>query len=145
MAKKAKTRNRLPKRVAGVKVPKALRRGRLGRLLASPVGQAIIIESVVRTGEHMLSRGSSTGSALRGVVDRSGAAASDLGGQAAEQSSQVVYAMRQAARAFIDAMQEDRQARVQAELEPSGVGGGRKDGGLEKKESKVEPRPHTAH
>jgi hypothetical protein len=144
MAKKAKKRNRLPKRVAGVKVPKALRRGRLGRLLASPVGQAIIIESVVRTGEHMLSRNSASGSALRDVAGRSGAAASGLGHQAADQSSQVVYALRQAARSFIDAMQEDRQARL-AELEPAlGPRSARKDDGLEKKESKPE-RPHTAH
>lgn len=143
MAKKAKKRNRLPKRIAGVKVPKALRRGQLGQLLASPVGQAILIESVVRMGEHMLSRESATGAALREAAGRPGAAAAGLGDQAAQQSSQVVYAMRRAARTFIDCMQEDRQARL-AELEPATSRSANKDEGLEKKESKPE-RPHTAH
>ena len=38
----------LPKKIAGVKVPKKARKGRFGELLASPSGQAAIAEAVQR-------------------------------------------------------------------------------------------------
>ena len=43
-----KTRSFLPKKIAGVKVPKSVRKGRFGELLASPTGQALIAEAVQR-------------------------------------------------------------------------------------------------
>jgi hypothetical protein len=46
MAKKS--RNVLPKRIAGVKVPKKARKGRFGELLVSPSGQAAIAEAARR-------------------------------------------------------------------------------------------------
>ena len=45
MAKK--TQNYLPKRIAGVKVPKSVRKGPLGELIASPEGPALIAEAVM--------------------------------------------------------------------------------------------------
>jgi hypothetical protein len=48
MAKK--NRSFLPKRIAGVKVPKAVRKGRFGELLASPTGQAVIAEAIMAIG-----------------------------------------------------------------------------------------------
>ncbi|THD75131.1 MAG: hypothetical protein E7812_17835 [Phenylobacterium sp.] len=43
-----KIKSFLPKKIAGVKVPKSVRRGRFGELLASPTGQALIAEAVQR-------------------------------------------------------------------------------------------------
>jgi hypothetical protein len=45
MAKK--NQNFLPKRIAGVKVPKSVRKGPLGELIASPAGPALIAEAVM--------------------------------------------------------------------------------------------------
>ena len=40
----------LPKRIAGVKLPKAVRKGALGRMLASRTGQALIAEAIMAAG-----------------------------------------------------------------------------------------------
>lgn len=125
MAKKRK--NALPKRVGGLKVPKALRRGRAGRLLASSAGQALVIEMAARAGEPPIGREAKPGSAGRKTADRSQDVLADFGDGAAESSAAVVYALRQAARAFVTAMQA-QQAAARAE------GGGRDRG----------PEPDTA-
>ena len=135
MAKKRK--NAVPKRIAGMKVPKGLRKGRVGELLSSPVGQALIIETVARAGEHLIGRESRPGSAVRKGAARSQAAISDLGESASESSAAVVYALRQAARAFVAAMQE-QQAAGRAEA-------GRAEEKLEKKEQGERPDRRTAH
>jgi hypothetical protein len=49
MAKK-KHKSVLPKRIAGVKVPKSVRKGPLGQLLASRTGQALIAEAIMAAG-----------------------------------------------------------------------------------------------
>src|SRR5688500_757547 len=51
MAKsKKKAKSFLPKKIGGVKVPKSVRRGRFGELLASRTGQALIAEAVLGAG-----------------------------------------------------------------------------------------------
>ena len=45
--KKKRTKGLLPKRIAGVKVPRAVRKGRFGELLASQTGQALIAEALM--------------------------------------------------------------------------------------------------
>lgn len=47
-----KTRSYLPKRIAGVKVPKSVRKGRLGELLASPEGPALLADALRGFGAH---------------------------------------------------------------------------------------------
>jgi hypothetical protein len=42
MAKRRKNKNHLPKRIMGVKIPKQLRRGTVGAMLASPVAANVI-------------------------------------------------------------------------------------------------------
>ena len=48
MAKKRK--NKLPKRLAGVKVPKALRKGEIGKFLVSPEGQKLVAQGLAAAG-----------------------------------------------------------------------------------------------
>lgn len=131
MAKKRK--NAVPKRIAGMKVPKSLRKGRVGELLSSPVGQALIVETVARAGEH--------GSAVRKGAVRSKETISDLGENASESSAAVVYALRQAARAFVAAMQE-QQAAGRAEAGRDGEREGEK---VEKKAQGERQDRRTAH
>ena len=70
MSKKA--RSFLPKKIAGVKVPKSVRKGRFGELLASPTGQALIAEAVQR---HHAERGDDEPTASAdGFTDRETAA-----------------------------------------------------------------------
>jgi hypothetical protein len=47
---KKKTKSLLPKRIGGVKVPKALRKGRAGRFLTSPAGVAVLTEAFALAG-----------------------------------------------------------------------------------------------
>ena len=52
MAKsKKKSKSVIPKRIAGVKVPKKARKGRFGELLASRTGQAMIARAILVAGE----------------------------------------------------------------------------------------------
>jgi len=135
MAKKRK--NVVPKRIAGMKVPKSLRKGRVGELLSSPVGQALIIETVARAGEHLIGRQTRPGSAVRKGAVRSQEAISDLGENTSESSAAVVHALRQAARAFVAAMQEQQSA---GRPEP-----GRDEEKVEKKDQGERPDRRTAH
>jgi len=43
----AKKTSYLPKKIAGVKVPKSVRKGPLGELIASPAGPALLAEAVM--------------------------------------------------------------------------------------------------
>ncbi len=64
MAKK-KLKARLPKRIAGVKVPKALRKGPLGQFLGSPAGQAMIVDGLVQAGRALVKADGRPGEALK--------------------------------------------------------------------------------
>jgi len=51
MAKsKKKSKSFLPKKIGGVKVPRSVRKGRFGELLASKTGQALIAEAMLGAG-----------------------------------------------------------------------------------------------
>ena len=53
MAKKRKKKNYLPKRIAGVRVPKTVRRAPVGEFLTSAAGQAIIAALILRAGSRL--------------------------------------------------------------------------------------------
>jgi hypothetical protein len=135
--KKRRTANLVPKRIAGMKTPKALRRGKVGRLLASPAGQALIAATIARAGEPLIGRDARPGSAARTTAVRAQGAISEFGEGTAESSAAFIYALRQAARAFVTAMQESQvAARTEA---------GRDEERLEKKEQGERPDRRTAH
>jgi len=164
MAKKRKTKrktvNAVPKRIAGMKVPKALRRGRVGRLLASPAGQALIVAAAARAGESLIGRDAQPGSAVRKTPAQSQATISTLREGGGESSAAFVYALRQGARAFIAAMQA-QQVATRADLDrarepgPATAGRGEETPGKEetlgkeeilaKKDRGERPDRRTAH
>jgi hypothetical protein len=69
----AKQRIKLPKRIAGVKIPKAIRKGPVAAFLSSPGGQMAIAEAVIALGATYVARrinsGSSVGEAIRDPIE----------------------------------------------------------------------------
>lgn len=139
MAKKAKKakkaqgagggQNFLPKRVAGMRVPRVLRQGRVGELLASPLGQAIVAEAVVRAGFDTVEHEARPGSHTRQALSHPMEGLRHVGEDSGAMSGNVAYAINQAARAFVDAMQSgppehraDEFARERPGKKPEGRG-----------------------
>ncbi|MGA0607045.1 hypothetical protein ACO2Q0_13710 [Phenylobacterium sp. VNQ135] len=106
--KSAKGGGALPKRIAGVKVPKAVRKGRFAELLASRQGQHLIAEAILGAGA--LAAGMKAkddpkvrrmaGNAKDSVVQAGGDTAGALGGA----STTLAFALAEAARAFAEAL-----------------------------------------
>ena len=120
--KKAKTsKGAIPKRIAGVKVPKAVRKGRFGELLASRTGQAVIAQAILGAGavaagvkaKDSPKVQSAARKAKHAITDKAGAAASDTG------ASALAYAFGEAARSFADAMRRGGPTQTSAEDEAS--------------------------
>ena len=113
MARKAK----LPKRIAGVKIPKRIRKGPLGQFLCSRTGQAMVAEAlVIASGALAAQRvtaapGSATGEFLSSSarqLKRAGRAAAAKGSDAHEfmgiATERLAYAGLEGLRAFRDAL-----------------------------------------
>ncbi len=111
MAKRKKRKALLPKRIAGVKVPKSVRKGRLGELLASQTGQALLAQAVLAAGAI-----GATKKAGDAAVDK----ASDAGGvgqrlkggkDPGAAGAILAVALGEAARAFVKSLnQREREA-----------------------------------
>lgn len=110
MAKKSK--NLLPKRIAGVKVPKAVRKGRLGDAIASPAGRAVLAEVLLAAaavaGAKKVKDSGVARDALSDVADRLRDAGGGVKDAGAVAGGTVTYAIGEAARAFVDAFDRRR-------------------------------------
>jgi uncharacterized protein YjbJ (UPF0337 family) len=114
MAKK-KGKDFLPKKIAGVKVPKKVRQGRFGELLASPTGQKVIAEALVAAGavaaaakakdQPAVKRAAGKAKDKLGeVTDRVKGAGDGAGQATADTTGALAYAIGEAARSFADAL-----------------------------------------
>lgn len=114
MAKK-KSKAALPKRIAGVKIPRRVRKSPVGRLLSSPVGQAIVVASLVQAGRELIEHEGRRGTAARRFTDlsavklkrtgkRARRAAEDGADQIGDAGSTLAFAIGEAARSFMDAL-----------------------------------------
>ncbi|MDB5444996.1 MAG: hypothetical protein JWQ97_313 [Phenylobacterium sp.] len=123
MAKKHKHKSLLPKRIAGVKVPKAVRKGRLGELLASQTGRALLAQAVLaagaigatkKAGDAVVDKveDASQPEGLRGfagdVAERLKARGTD-GKDAGAAGAVLAVALGEAARAFVKALNEHQR------------------------------------
>lgn len=103
MAKKTK----VPKTIAGVKLPKALRRG-LRDLAASQNGRTVMVEALAAAGAALAATQAKPGSKTRKLAaekaPKVSAAADELRSQAAEARSATVAALEEAARSFTEAL-----------------------------------------
>jgi hypothetical protein len=107
MAKK-KTKSFLPKRIAGVKVPKAVRKGRLGELLASKRGQALIAEAIMAAGAVGAAKKAKDDPNIRHYVTDAARP-----GEIGAAGGALAYALGEAARSFADALRrgpDEREA-----------------------------------
>ena len=132
MSKKSKAF--LPKKIAGVKVPKKLRKGRVGELLASETGQALIAEALVVASAIADAKTAADDpkarEALTHLFDRVRSLGDGDGGQVSEASSAMTYALGEAARSFAEALRrgkpeepswEAADVDPQAQKSPSGA------------------------
>jgi hypothetical protein len=127
MAKK-KQKSLLPKRIAGVKVPKSVRKGPLGQLLASRTGQALLAEAIMAAGAVGVAKQAND------PPDEAGKHPPLIGGLVADafrrwQSSghdghddpmagSIAYALGEAARVFVRTLNEQRADREAPQPEP---------------------------
>jgi hypothetical protein len=116
MGKKLKIK--LPKRVAGVKIPKAVRKGPIGQFLNSSAGQLVVAQALVAVAGAFAAKemDEPPRDALRHPIE------SAKRGMRAVQPDRLSFALSAAARAFRDAMQSDGEyahARAGAQDEPA--------------------------
>lgn len=124
--KSAKGGSALPKRIAGVKVPKAVRKGRFAELLASRQGQHLIAEAILGAGALAAGMKAKDDPKVRrvakdakeSVVQAGGDTAGAVGGA----SATLAFALAEAARAFAEALRnggpaEPRSFSADAEAE----------------------------
>jgi hypothetical protein len=115
MAKKLK----LPKRLAGIKIPKSVRKGPIGQFINSSGGQVLIAEALLFAAGSYAARqtspDSTVGNFVRHPMDEmkhagraTMHAAGDLRSHLARRSDAVVYAFDQAMQAFRIALEERR-------------------------------------
>ena len=127
MAKKKKSA--LPKRIAGMKVPKALRKGRAARFLASPAGIALLSEAAVAAGAVVAGKQAPKGSIARKLVDHPLAGLSDLTDDAKVRGKESAEALRgafaAASVAFADALRSSADALDPAPKKPTAREGAR--------------------
>jgi hypothetical protein len=105
--KKRKTKSLLPKRIAGVKVPKAVRKGRFGELLASRTGQVLIAEALMAAGAVAGARKAKKSPEARSFLHDAAEHIRERGrGQVelAPAGGALAFALGEAARSFADAL-----------------------------------------
>ncbi|HYG26121.1 MAG TPA: hypothetical protein VD906_04380 [Caulobacteraceae bacterium] len=104
MAKKRKKSAALPKRLAGVKIPKRVRKGPLGDFMASPAGKLVVAEMVAAAGGALMKRDldkhPERKRALKNKAGAVGEAASDAVHSTEHAGANIALAITEAARTF---------------------------------------------
>lgn len=113
-----KSKNLLPKKIAGVKVPKNVRKGRLGELLMSPRGQALIAEAVMAAGAVVGAKKLKDTPKARKALAKAGSSAKQAGDDAVKDAGAatagIAYALGEAARSFADALHREPERETAA-------------------------------
>jgi hypothetical protein len=121
VAKKLKLK--LPKRVAGVKIPKSVRKGPVGQFLNSGAGQVLVAQALVAAaGALAVSKtdpDSRIGDLIHHPVDATRRGGRRAARRDADQAARVSYALREAAQAFRDAMETGSPAEREWREPPS--------------------------
>jgi hypothetical protein len=104
---------KIPKRLAGVKLPKPLRRG-LRDLARSQTGKTVLAEALAAAGAALVATQAAPGSRTRAFVADQGPKVKRAGGRArddiAEARTAAVTALQEAARSFTDSLRGGGQA-----------------------------------
>lgn len=103
----ARTTKKVPKRIAGVKLPKTLRRG-LRDLAASQNGRTVLVEALAAAAAALAASQAQPGSATRKAAAKKapkvGAATAELRNRAMDARAATVAALEDAARSFTDTL-----------------------------------------
>jgi len=108
-----KSKNALPKKIAGVKVPKSIRKGRFGEFLTSPAGQKLVAEAIVAVGAVAGARKAAKSDTAKDLAGAAKDKAADLkdsakglraDARASDASGVIAYAVGEAVRSFTDAI-----------------------------------------
>lgn len=106
--KKRKTKSLLPKRIAGVKVPKAVRKGRFGELLASRTGQVLIAEAIMAAGAIAGAKKAGESPKARRLAHETAERVRHAGDSGSREvgaaGATLAFALGEAARSFADAL-----------------------------------------
>lgn len=112
MAKRKKNKAALPKRVAGLKIPKAVRKGGWPALLASPIGAGVVSNLITAAAAgmagHEAQRGSRTRRAAAHATGGVEHAVGNAGAAMNHQAQAFTYALGEAARTFADTFRAGR-------------------------------------
>lgn len=108
MAKHGKIK--LPRRIAGVKIPKAIRKGPIGHFLNSGAGQLVIAETLVAAAAAFTAvktdESGKVADTLKHPVDSMRRASEAVAEVGAGEGERFAHAFRAACRAFVDALHE---------------------------------------
>jgi hypothetical protein len=103
----AKAKLKLPKRIAGVKIPKAVRKGPVGQFLNSSAGQLLVAEALIAAGGAFVAR-EADGQAGAQRVGRSAADRTTAAQHMLERgSARLSFAFGEAVRAFREALRDE--------------------------------------
>lgn len=109
----------LPKRMAGIKIPKKIRQGAVGDFLTSDQGQKMIAEGLLMVGAALLGRETASGSAVRKgakAVAEGADRLTDATGDAMQDGpARVGQAFNAAMRTFREALQPEGEEWSRAE------------------------------
>jgi hypothetical protein len=112
MAKKLK----LPKRIAGIKIPKTIRKGTVGEFMSSPAGQLVIAEALVAAAGVFTVKKADENLDAADVVKHPGDSvrrvAQSLTASGSDQTERLTFALKEAARAFKTAMENGPPAQA---------------------------------
>jgi hypothetical protein len=101
---------KLPKRVAGVKIPKVIRKGPLGQFLNSGAGQLVLAETLVAAAAAFTAAKADEvplGETVRHPVDSVRRVGHAMATAGAGESERLAHAFREAGRAFREALHGD--------------------------------------
>jgi hypothetical protein len=154
--KRKRSKGIIPKRIAGVKVPKAVRKGRFGELLASKTGQALIAHAILGAGAVAAGLKAKDSPKVRDAAHDAkhtvGDAAANAGGAAGDVSATLAFALGEAARSFADALRhrggEPRSFAPEDQADAAALAWtpyGAPESEVPSETRKKQPRAHEAH
>src|SRR5436309_876471 len=98
------TKSLLPKRIAGVKIPKKVRKGQFAEILNSKAGQALIAEAVMAVAALAAAKKAKESPKIRGAMADAKDKVFDTGKDANDSAATLTYALGEAVRSFSDAL-----------------------------------------
>ena len=110
----AKSKLKLPKRIAGVKIPKKIRKGPVGQFLNSSAGQLLVAEALIAAGGAFFAKedaGRKSGRVLKQLTGSAAERGSEAQQMLERGSARLGFAFSEAVRAFRCALVDESMSR----------------------------------